>query len=84
VVEDDRWGLLQLVRDTAPEIRRFVLASDVRRFRLYYAIKAGLVDGLIDPKTTGDGLARLLLGATAAAPSGDGRRRARPRERKAG
>ena len=71
IVEAERWSLLQFVRDTAPEIRRFVLASDVRKFRLYYAIKAGLVDGLIEPKlfngASGDALARRLLGASAAA-----------------
>src|SRR5215471_18613730 len=63
VIQANRWSLLQFVRDTAPEIRRFVLATDVRGFRLYYAIKAGLVDGLVEPKMAGDTLARHLLGA---------------------
>jgi hypothetical protein len=87
IVEADRWGLLQFVRDTAPEVRRFVLASDVRKFRLYYAMRAGLVDGLIEPKLTGDALARRLLGASAAAqPTSERSRpaRARTRARKAG
>jgi hypothetical protein len=87
IVESDRWGLLQFVRDTAPEIRRFVLASDVRKFRLYYAMKAGLVDGLIEPKlysgASGDALARRLLGPSAE-PSVDTPRRAQARRRKAG
>jgi hypothetical protein len=65
VVEADRWSLLQYVRDTAPEIRRLVIASDVRGFRLYYAIKAGLVEGLVEPTTSGDALARHLAGAPA-------------------
>ncbi len=63
VVSSQRWSLLEFIRDTAPEIRRFVLASDVRGFRLYYAIKAGLVEGLIEPKMAGETLARRLLGA---------------------
>jgi PleD family two-component response regulator len=95
IVEADRWGLLQFVRDTAPEVRRFVLASDVRKFRLYYAMKAGLVDGLVEPKLTGDALARRLLGASGAAPRASdqarpartpvrARARTRTRARKAG
>jgi hypothetical protein len=63
VVETDRWGLLQFARDTVPEMRRFVLAPDVRGFRLYFAIKAGLVDGLVDPAMPRHQLARHLLGA---------------------
>jgi PilZ domain len=73
IIGASSWSLLQFVRDTAPEIRRFVLASDVRTFRLYYAIKAGLVDGLIEPKMAGDALARHLLGSApvkARAPRG--------------
>jgi len=66
LVEADRWSLLQFVRTTAPEVRRLVLASDVRGFRLYYAIKAGLVDGLVEPTTAGESLARHLTGAPAA------------------
>jgi len=66
VIESHRWNLLQFVRDTAPEIRRFVLASDVRGFRLYYALKAGLIDGLVEPEMVGDTLARHLLGAAPA------------------
>ena len=67
VVETDRWNLLQFVRDTAPEIRRLVIASDVRGFRLYYAIKAGLVEGLVEPTAAGEALARHLTGAPPAA-----------------
>jgi CheY-like chemotaxis protein len=63
VIEADRWSLLQFVRDTAPEIRRLVIADDVRGFRLYYAMKAGLVDGLVEPAAAGDALARHLVGA---------------------
>jgi ActR/RegA family two-component response regulator len=66
VIEADKWSLLQFVRDTAPEIRRLVLANDVRGFRLYYAMKAGLVDGLVEPTAAGDALARHLVGAPAA------------------
>ena len=66
LVEADRWSLLQFVRTTAPEVRRLVIASDVRGFRLYYAIKAGLVDGLVEPTTAGESLARHLTGAPAA------------------
>jgi hypothetical protein len=63
-----RWSLLQFVRDTAPEVRRFVvLASEVLGFRLYYATKAGLVDGLVEPKMAGEALARHLLGAASPA-----------------
>ncbi len=62
-VEVDRWSLLQFARDTAPEIRRMVLAEDVRGFSLYYAIKAGLVEGLVEPSMAGDALARHLLAA---------------------
>jgi hypothetical protein len=69
VVEADRWSLLQFVHDTVPETRRLVIASDVRGFRLYYAMKAGLVDGLVEPKMTGDALARHVLGAPAALKS---------------
>jgi hypothetical protein len=61
VVEKDRFGLLQFARDTVPEMRRFVLAPDVRGFRLYFAIKAGLVDGLVEPAMPRDLLARHLL-----------------------
>jgi hypothetical protein len=69
-----RWSLLQFVRDTAPEVRRFVVtASEVLGFRLYYAMKAGLVDGLVEPKMAGEALARHLLGAASA----HGRSRAR-------
>jgi CheY-like chemotaxis protein len=74
----DRWNLLQFVRDAAPEVRRFVIASDVRGFRLYYAIKAGLVEALVDPSATGDGLARHL---TAASTSASSRRRQTRRRR---
>ena len=56
------WSLLQFARDTAPEMRRFVLAEDVRGFRLYFALKAGLVDGLVEPQMPRDTLARHLLG----------------------
>ena len=63
VVETDRLGLLQFARDTVPEMRRFVLAPDVRGFRLYFAIKAGLVDGLVEPAMPRQQLARHLLGA---------------------
>jgi hypothetical protein len=77
VIEAHRWSLLQFVRDTAPEIRRFVLASDVRGFRLYYAIKAGLVDGLVEPKMAGDTLARHLLGARPSRSRAPRRRTAR-------
>src|SRR5262249_45139174 len=77
VIEANRWSLLQFVRDTAPEIRRFVLASDVRGFRLYYGMKAGLTDGLVEPKMVGDTLARHLLGAAPAKPR-SARRRAAP------
>ncbi len=62
VLDTDRWSLLQFVRDTVPEARRFVIANDVRGFRLYYAIKAGVVEALIEPSTTGDSLARHLTG----------------------
>ena len=62
VLSGHRWNLLEFIRDTAPEIRRFVLASDVRGFRLYYAMKAGLVEGLIPPDTAAETLARYLLG----------------------
>ena len=65
VVAADRWSLLQFVRDTAPEVRRLVIASDVRGFRLYYSIKAGLVDGLIEPTMSADEIARHLTGAPA-------------------
>jgi hypothetical protein len=76
IVAGHRWNLLEFIRDTAPEIRRFVLASDVRGFRLYYAIKAGLVEGLIPPDLAGEALARYLLGAVAP-PTGRSRRAAR-------
>jgi ActR/RegA family two-component response regulator len=69
VVGADRWNVLQFVNDTAPETRRFVIANDVRGFRLYYAIKAGLVEGLIEPTAAGDALARQLAGAPAAVRS---------------
>jgi hypothetical protein len=73
VMQTHRWSLLQFVRDTAPEVRRFVVAGEVVGFRLYYAIKAGLVDGLVEPEMAGEALARRLLGH-ASAP---GRSRAR-------
>jgi hypothetical protein len=73
VVEADRWSLLQFVRDTAPEIRRLVIASDVRGFRLYYAIKAGLVDTLVEPTIAAEDLARHLAGAPVAAVPRRGR-----------
>ena len=63
IVETDRMGLLQFARDTVPEMRRFVLAPDVRGFRLYFAIKAGLVDGLVESAMPRELLARQLLGA---------------------
>ena len=63
VVGASGWSLLEFVRDSAPEIRRLVLAEDVRGFRLYYAIKAGLVDGLVGRAMVGDALARHVLGA---------------------
>jgi hypothetical protein len=62
-VEIDRWSLLRFTHDTAPETRRMVLAEDVRGFSLYYAIKAGLVEGLVEPSMAGDALARHLLAA---------------------
>ncbi|HVU51045.1 MAG TPA: PilZ domain-containing protein [Polyangia bacterium] len=72
-VEADRWSLLQFVRDTAPEIRRLVIASDVRGFRLYYAIKAGLVDTLVEPTIAAEDLARHLAGAPVAVAARRGR-----------
>jgi hypothetical protein len=80
VVEADRWSLLQFARDTAPEIRRLVIASDVRGFRLYYAIKAGLVDALVEPTMAGDVLARQLTGTPAVEAPREGRRRAAGRK----
>jgi ActR/RegA family two-component response regulator len=77
VIQAHRWSLLQFVRDTAPEVRRFVLAGDVLGFRLYYAIKAGLVDGLVEPKMAGEALARRLLGAAPAPGRSRGRAAAR-------
>lgn len=68
-VEADRWSLLQFAHDTAPEMRRLVLAADVRGFRLYFAMKAGLVDALVDPSTGGDELARQILAGTTKSPS---------------
>jgi hypothetical protein len=68
VVGSSGWSLLEFARDTEPEIRRLVLAEDVRGFRLYYAIKAGLVDGLVGRKMVGDTLARHVLGAVPAKP----------------
>jgi len=62
-VELNRWSLLQFVRDTAPETRRLIAADAVRGFGLYYAMKAGLVEGLIDPGMPAETLARHLLGA---------------------
>jgi hypothetical protein len=73
VLEAERWSLLQFVRDTAPEARRLVIASDVRGFRLYYAIKAGLVDALVEPKMAADALARHLTSAPTAATPRRGR-----------
>jgi ActR/RegA family two-component response regulator len=73
VVESDRWSLLQFVRDTAPEIRRLVIASDVRGFRLYFAVKAGLVEGLVEPAAAADDLARHLAGAPAKVTARRGR-----------
>jgi hypothetical protein len=72
-VEADRWSLLQFVRDTAPEMRRLVIASDVRGFRLYYAIKAGLVDALVEPTIAAEVLARHLAGASTSVTSRRGR-----------
>jgi ActR/RegA family two-component response regulator len=69
VVGADRWNVLQFVHDTAPETRRLVIANDVRGFRLYYAIKAGLVEGLVEPSAAGEALARHLTGAQAAVNS---------------
>lgn len=66
LIEADRWSVLQFMRDTAPDVRRLVLANDVRGFRLYYAMKAGLVDGLVEPGAVGDALARDLLGVQVA------------------
>jgi hypothetical protein len=66
VVEVDRWSLLHFVRETAPEVRRLVIARDVRGFRLYYAIKAGLVDGLVEPEMAPEALARHLTGVSVA------------------
>lgn len=75
VVGASGWSLLEFIRDTAPEIRRLVVADDVRGFRLYYAIKAGLVDALVGRTMTGDTLARHVLGA-APAPASASRRSA--------
>ncbi len=66
VIEADRSNLLQFVRDTTPDVRRFVVASDVRGFRLYYAMKAGVVEALVEPLTAADALARHLASASAA------------------
>lgn len=73
LIEADRWSVLQVVRDLAPDIRRLVLANDVRGFRLYYAIKAGLVDGLVEPTAVADTLARDLAGVRGARNSARGR-----------
>lgn len=77
VVAASGWSLLEFVRDSAPEIRRLVLAEDVRGFRLYYAIKAGLVDGLVGRQMAGDALARHVLGAVPDKPSVASQRGAR-------
>ena len=66
VLDADRWSLLQFVRDATPEVRRFVIANDVRGFRLYYAMKAGVVEGLVEPTAAADALARHLATASAA------------------
>src|SRR4051812_41720309 len=59
-LEANHWSLLQFARDTAPEIRRLVLVDRVPGFRLHYAMKAGLVEGLVEPKMPRDDLARHL------------------------
>jgi hypothetical protein len=69
VLEAERWNMLQFVHDTSPETRRLVIANDVRGFRLYFAIKAGLVEGLIAPDAAGDALARHLIGPPSALSS---------------
>ena len=58
-------------------MRRFVLAPDVRGFRLYFAMKAGLVDGLVEPAMPRHTLARHLLGAVPGGASGLGPRGSR-------
>jgi hypothetical protein len=63
VIEADRAGLLKFVRDVSPETRRLVIANDVRGFRLYYAMKAGLVDRLVEPASPADALARHIAGS---------------------
>jgi hypothetical protein len=64
-IEINHWSLLQFARDTAPEIRRLVLVDRVPGFRLHYAMRAGLVEGLIEPKMRADILARHMLGPAA-------------------
>jgi hypothetical protein len=67
IIATDRWNLLKFVRDTTPDVRRFVIANDVRGgFRLYYAMKAGVVEALVEPSATADVLARHLASASAA------------------
>jgi hypothetical protein len=66
VLEAERWSMLQFVHDTSPETRRLVIANDVRGFRLYYAIKAGLVEGLVEPNAASEALVRHITGAPAA------------------
>jgi PilZ domain-containing protein len=68
-IELNRWSLLQFVRDTAPETRRLIVADAVRGFGLYYAMKAGLVEGLIDPALPAETLAQHLLGTPPATSS---------------
>jgi hypothetical protein len=65
VLEAERWSMLQFVHDTSPETRRLVIANDVRGFRLYYAIKAGLVEGLVEPNAASEALVRHITGAPA-------------------
>jgi hypothetical protein len=78
-IEADGWSLLQFAHDTAPQVRRFVLANDVRAFRLYLAIKAGLVDGMLEFPLPAGALAQRLIGAPVEQPRPARRRAARTR-----
>ncbi len=47
LVEIEGWNFLQFVRDAWPHIRRVVIAKEIHSFRLNLALRAGLVDAVI-------------------------------------
>jgi hypothetical protein len=59
-MELDGWSFVEFVRNTRPNARRIIVASDVHSFRLNFALRSGLADAVVERPFQAATLARKL------------------------